>query len=340
MSHEPMLVLAGDIGGTKTLLQLSRFGAGQKRGEVIAEQRFDSQAYPDLQPIIEVFLRDALPAGSDSSKIRACLGVAGPVTHQGEKQQATLTNLPWQLDSLSLTQKLGLKHLRIVNDFQAIGYAIEALQDEDIIPLQQASAEKGGPRVLVGAGTGLGVAQMFATNGGYDVFSSEAGHLDFAPLDETQDALLKHLRQQHARVSCERLLSGTGLENIYRFLLAQSNGEDASAEALLASEDPAAAISQQALTETASLSQQSLKLFCEIYGAVAGDMALTTLATGGVYIAGGIAGKILPALQQGDFIKAFNAKGRMSRLTHTMPVYVITNPHVGLLGAALAASLL
>lgn len=334
-----MLVLAGDIGGTKTLLQLGRFSTGQTRAEVIAEQRFDSHAYPAPGPMVEDFLHCHQPDGTDRADIRACFGIAGPVTQDSEHQQATLTNLHWQLDSLSLTREMGLKQLALINDFQAIGYGIEALCDEDLSPLQQTAAEENGPRVIIGAGTGLGVAQLFATHNGYEVFSSEAGHLDFAPQSDNEDALLKFLRKQYAHVSYERLLSGMGLENIYRFLLAMQSGEDHThSDTLLSSEDPAAAISQQALYDDTSLAAHSLKLFCEIYGAMAGNMALTALATGGVYIAGGIAAKILPALQQGDFIKAFNAKGRMSHLTQAMPVHVITNPEVGLLGAALAAS--
>ncbi|MCK5639684.1 MAG: glucokinase [Gammaproteobacteria bacterium] len=333
-----MLVLAGDIGGTKTLLQLGRFNAGQTRAEVIAEQRFDSQAYPAPGPMVETFLQSHQPEGTDRTDIQACFGIAGPVTPDGKNQQAQLTNLLWQLDSLSLSREIGLGQLKLINDFQAIGYGIEALYDEDLTPLQQAAAKEGGPRVIIGAGTGLGVAQLFATHDGYEVFSSEGGHLDFAPQNDTQDALLTFLRQQYGHVSYERLLSGMGLENIYRFLLTQSSGGDTRSDALLGSEDPAAAISQQAFSDESSLASHSLRLFCEVYGAMAGNMALTALATGGVYISGGIATKILPALQQGDFIKAFNAKGRMSRLTQSMPVHVVTNPQVGLLGAALAAS--
>jgi glucokinase len=327
MSAHLIHVLAGDVGGTKTLLQITEFNGSAPR--VLAEQRFDSRAYPGLAPMAYEFLASQGRLGIE----RACFGVAGPVSGDATHQQASLTNLPWRLDSDDLAQSLGLKRVRLINDFQAVGYGIEGLERDSVEPLQDVPQELGGARLAIGAGTGLGVAFLHRIGEHYEVFPTEAGHMDFAPTDEDQDDLLTWLRRQHDRVSYERVVSGMGIEDTFRFFLEREGRTDE----LLNAPDIAAAVSAAACDGRHAIAERTLALFVHAYGSVAGNLALATLARGGVYIAGGIAPKVLPLLKDGRFMAAFNRKGRMSGLTRAMPVYVITDPKVGLLGAALAA---
>ncbi|MGE0082683.1 MAG: glucokinase [Thiohalomonadaceae bacterium] len=328
MSAHVVHVLAGDIGGTKTLLQIAEFEGAAMR--VLAEQRFDSRAYPGLAPMAYEFLATQGRLGIE----RACFGVAGPVSGDAARQQASLTNLPWRMDSDELAQSLGLARVRLINDFQALGYGIEGLDSDSLEPLQEVPGEAGGPRLVIGAGTGLGVAFLHRIHDHYEVFPTEAGHMDFAPTDEDQDDLLAWLRRQHERVSYERVVSGMGIEDTFRFFLEREGRND---HPLLNAPDIPAAVSAAAIDGHDSIAVRTLALFVEAYGSVAGNLALAALARGGVYVGGGIAPKILPLLRDRRFIAAFNRKGRMSPLTRAMPVYVITDPKVGLVGATLAA---
>ena len=217
------------------------------------------------------------------------------------------------------------------------GQVGEALHSEQLESLQPLPGEADAPRLVVGAGTGLGVGLLCPLgNGRYEAYPTEGGHMAFAPTDETQEALLRHLRGLHGRVSYERLVSGPGLVAIYRFLLEHLQAPP-EAQVLLQTPDPAAAISTEALAQEDSPAARALDIFIDAYGAVAGDLALATLATGGVYIAGGIAPRLLPRLRRGDFLGAFLRKGRMSRLVASMPLHVVTDPAVGLTGAVVAA---
>lgn len=322
-----MRILAGDIGGTNTRLQLVD-NAGATPA-VIASRSYPSQAYADLESAIGDFLAHHPHPKIDS----ACLAVAGPVQVSEAGQSARLTNLPWQLNSVSLSQKLGIPRLRLLNDFQATAYGIAGLQQAELVTLQEGSRKAKAPCLVLGAGTGLGVCQLIWQGDFYEAIPGEGGHLAFAPTSELEDELLHFMRLELGRVSCERLLSGSGISAIYRFLLhREAIGDDA----LLHGPDPAAAISAAALNGSSRRAEHALEIFCAIYGAVAGDLALINLAHGGVYIAGGIAPRILPLLQQGGFLHAFHAKGRMRPLSESMPVQVVTNTDVGLLGAALA----
>jgi glucokinase len=323
------VVLAGDIGGTKTLLQIAEFGGGTAP-RVIREERYDSRAYDDLTPM----LREFLNTDTGQQPAAACFGVAGPVAAEATTQHAKLTNLPWRLDSQNLSDALGIP-ARLINDFQAIGYGIEALEPYDLETLHEAEPREGAPRVVLGAGTGLGVALLFRHDDHYEAYPTEGGHADFAPTGEDQDALLTHLRGIHRRVSYERILSGPGLEAIYRFLLHREGG---SQDPLLDEPDPPAAISRSALAGEDPRAARALDMFVEMYGTLAGNLALTCLARGGVYVAGGIAAKILPKLREGAFARAYLSKGRMSDLVASMPLRVVTDPKVGLKGAALAAA--
>jgi glucokinase len=328
-----MRILAGDIGGTKTLLQLADVDPDTDRCTVRAEQRFESSAYTSLAPMVREFLASAGEAGVTA----ACFGVAGPVVDDGEHQQAGLTNLPWRLDSQELSRSLAIARVRLVNDFQAVGYGIEGLDPAHLAPVQARPCVSGGPRLVLGAGTGLGVAQLFRCGAHYEVHPTEAGHAAFAPCADQQVELLQYLRAEYGRVSRERVLSGGGIEAIYRFLGQTGAAAGGRIDEVFSAPDPAAAISAGALDGSDPVAVKSLKLFASIYGSVAGDLALTTLATGGVYLAGGIAPKILPFIASDDFLTAFNDKGRMAPLTLGMSVQVVTEHKVGLLGAALAA---
>ncbi len=334
--HKAVKVIAGDIGGTKTLIQLTAFDVSKPspRGEVLYEERFESRSYSDLDTILREFLALTGPIGEVYA---ACLGVAGPVYHEGAHQKAKLTNLPWEPDAAALSRVLGIPRVRLINDFQAVGYGIDALRNDDLVPLQEAKPRDRAPRLVVGAGTGLGVGLLAWGGDFYESYPTEGGHIHFAPLDDEQDALLRFLRAEYGRVSCERLVSGPGLENIYRFL-ASRRPSRSGADPLLSAADPAAAISACGIEGRDPLAVRAVELFVSIYGQVVGDLALTSLAQGGVYIAGGIAPQILPQLQSGRFMDAFRDKGRMRPLVEGMPVEVIINPGVGLLGCTLAAS--
>lgn len=324
-----MRVLAGDVGGTKVLLQVAE--ADGRTARVQAEARYESADYPDLLPLVEEFLRHTRAHDLHA----ACFGIAGPVRPTPDGQAADVTNLPWRIDSAALMRGLGIPRVRLINDFQAVGYGIAALVPEDFATLQAGQRQPRAPCALIGAGTGLGEGLLIWANGYYEAVATEGGHADFAPIDETQVELLGYLRARFGRVSYERILSGPGLVNVYEFFLARGLP---GTPALLEAEDPPAAITRAALMGEDRAALDTLRLFVRVYGAQSGNLALTCLATGGVYVAGGIAPKILSALRTGEFVRAFGDKGRMSALLATIPIDVILNPRVGLIGAALAAS--
>lgn len=318
-------LLAGDIGGTKTLLRL--FEAG---GSVLAERRFDSASFSSLEQVIARFLSD-LPA---TSLAAACFGVAGPVVGG----RANITNLPWQIDEASIAAEFHISQARLINDFQAVAYGIEALESQDLATLQAGSPQESGVRAVIGAGTGLGEGFMVWQGGHYEAFPSEGSHADFAPTDALQIELLGYLAARYGHVSYERLLSGPGLVNIFDFLR-ESRGQEITAElqSAMKAGDPAAAISDAAIGGKDHSAVSALELFVRIYGAEAGNLALKVLARGGVYIAGGIAPRIVGKLEDGEFLHAFSDKGRFAGLLESIPVHVVLNPKVGLMGAARVA---
>lgn len=315
------IILAGDIGGTKTLLRLSEAG-----GAAIAELRFDSRAYESFDQVVTEFL-----AGHAGQALAgACFGVAGPV----EGGRANITNLPWRIDAAAIAARFHIPQVRLINDFQAVAYGIEALDGGDLATLQAGAPQDGGVRAVIGAGTGLGEGFMTWQGGYYEAFPSEGSHADFAPTDALQIGLLNYLAERHSHVSYERLLSGPGLVNIFEFLR-NHEGRQPTPELQAALEvyDPAAAISHCALAGSDELAVAALELFVRIYGAEAGNLALKVLARGGVYVAGGIAPQIIDKLKDGQFMQAFVDKGRFEELLGRIPVYVVLNPEVGLLGA-------
>ncbi len=330
-----MKVLAGDLGGTKTLLLIAEYAGVHLKP--LVEQRYASARFDGLLPLVRAFVAEAGEHARDLHA--ACIAVAGPVTPTATGQEAHITNLPWEMSNAALAEELGTPRTRLINDFQGIAYGIEALGAQHLAPLQAGHAVAQGPRVVIGAGTGLGQGVLVWQHDHYENVASEGGHTDFAPADEEQIGLLRELQTTLGHVSWERLVSGPGLVTLYEYLHRHTRGADpAQLAQVRGSRDPAAAISTAGLAGTDAVAQRALDLFVRLYGAQAGNLALTCLATGGVYLAGGIAPQILPKLRDGRFLEAFLNKGRMRRLLVDMPVQVILDTRVGLLGAALAAS--
>ncbi|MFM2060790.1 MAG: hypothetical protein RLZZ507_460 [Cyanobacteriota bacterium] len=337
------LLLAGDIGGTKTILRLveSSDSLGLK---TLYEESYRSGDFPDLVPIVQKFLA----AANTSTPEKACFAIAGPVV----KNTAKLTNLAWFLDTERLAQQLGILSISLINDFAAVGYGIFGLTKQDLLTLQVGKHQTDAPMAVIGAGTGLGQGFLIKQGNQYQVFPSEGGHADFAPRNELEFQLLKYLLDKHdiQRASVERVVSGLGITSIYQFLrdrqIDPENPEIAQIvrsweqEAGQAEKtvDPGAAIGSAALAKSDRLSEQTIQLFIEAYGAEAGNLALKLLPYGGLYIAGGIAPKILPLMQNGSFMLSFTQKGRMRSLLEEIPVHIILNQQVGLIGAALSAS--
>jgi len=319
--------LAGDIGGTKTLLQI--FKAGEAR-KPIFRKSYPSAGYAGLVEILEVFFVEA--GANDVSA--ACFALAAPVA----SRQVKLTNLPWEADADVIAQRFDIAQVSFINDFEAVGFGIAALEARDLLPLQEGERKVGAVRVVVGAGTGLGVAWLSWKDGAYAVHPSEGGHLDFSPTDELQIALLQYLQKRHGHVSYERIVSGPGLMAIYEFLR-DAGRANPSSELIAAMQntDGSAVLASFASNHSEPIAQQALQLFVKIYGAFVGNISLAALPRGGVYIAGGIAAKIATDMQNGQFMQAFLDKGRFESLLATLPVAIVNNPQIGLLGASLVA---
>lgn len=327
-------LLAADVGGTKTAIALAAEGEPWPR--IVAQEIYPSRGYDGLRPILEDFLGRPAVAPHRGPGLVACFSVAGPVAGNS----ATLTNLGWKINGGTLAAELALREVRLVNDFAAAGLGISRLAPGEIETLQAGSPVAHAPRLVLGAGTGLGVGLLTSQGQGYVAHPSEAGHADFAPVDEQQDRLLQHLRRAFGRVSYERVVSGPGLMRIFSFL--QETGAGVPSKQLLEAskkrDDTAELIAEFAAAKLDPLAMRALELFVSAYGAFAGNMALATLPRGGVYLSGGIAPKIAPKLKDGVFMRAFLSKGRFSELLGTMPVHVVMNPHVGLHGALLEAA--
>jgi glucokinase len=315
------MILAGDIGGTNT--RLAFFDGPQPRDI----QVFHSAAYPTLSAIAKEYL-----AAHNQQIEAACFGIAGPV----RKGVVEATNLPWKIRVDQLASDLGLKQVRLLNDLEANAHGIAALSDADFAVLRDTPAEPRGNRALIAAGTGLGEAGIVALNGDHVPFASEGGHADFAPRNSTEVALYEYLAGHFGHVSYERILSGPGLLNAYNFFRDTKRAEEPSWLAQeIAAGDPAAVIAHNAAGN--ELCGMALHLFVSVYGAEAGNMALRLLATGGVYIGGGIGPKILEKLKEPAFLQAFDEKGRISKLLETIPVRVILNDKTALIGAGRVA---
>jgi len=317
------MILAGDVGGTKTNLALYRREAGGLLRSRMATYR--SGEHAGLDPILRDFV-----GGGDAVE-RACIGVAGPV----ESGRCRLTNLDWEVDEASLRRTLGVREAYLINDLQATASSLPFLQKADRAVIQEGEADPQGTMAVLAAGTGLGEGFLVGSGAGYIPLASEGGHVDFAPRDEREMRLHAFLRAKHGRVSVERVLSGPGLHDVYRFLReAEGMSEEPHIAAEVAGGGPQHAIVRHGLAGGTGACAEALRIFCSLYGAEAGNLALQYLATGGVYLGGGIAPAILPALRRGQFLSAFRDKGRMGTLLSRVPVVVILDPTAPLLGAA------
>jgi len=320
-----MRVLAGDIGGTNTRLCLAENVAGTI--QLVHQQNYASQTFPDFLSIVESFLEGNASATTVDA---ACFAVAGPV----HEQHAKVTNLPWMLEATQLKKELSIEKLYLLNDFQAVGYGLDSLSDDQFVCLQTGQVEKQARRALIGAGTGLGISSLVYQNDCYVPYPSEGGHVGFAPFDELQGRLLKYLQSSMDYVAYEHLLSGSGLLDIYRFFLEEHGAASSFSGSILQAADSAVEISRHALLGDDQIALQTLDCFIDIYAAQAGNVALNYMATGGVYIAGGIAPKIIELLKSERFLAAFHRKGVMSELMQRFPINVVMDEKVGLLGAA------
>lgn len=321
------MLLGGDIGGTKTLLALAtREPNGAMR--IVVERSYASREYANFNSLLDEFQRGIRQDGHVEPIEAATIGVAGPV----DSGRAKVTNLPWQLDARELSQQIGGRPFHLLNDFAATA---AGLLEPTAIPLEallSAPTVPRGTRVILGAGTGLGVAALTCLGEQWKIISGEGGHIGFAPVDQEQARFREWLAEREARVSAEHVLSGRGLVNLYRFVCGQ--GKDvADVDTSTPGVDPAAAIATRGLASPGSAAGRALAMFCAVYGAFAGDLALLFNARGGVFLAGGIAPKILGALRGTQFLTAFRNKGVHSSLVGSYAVQVIMEPRLGLLGA-------
>jgi glucokinase len=322
-----MRVLAGDIGGTKTALAIAEVRPHSL--SLLRTQRYPSAAFPGLEEIAEDFLSE-----ESGRPVSAAFGVAGPVV----AGRAKVTKLPWSIDERLLARRLGIPRVRLVNDFIAAALGILRLSPRRSVVLVPGEADPGGPIGVIGAGTGLGQAVLIEAGGKGIAVPSEGGHADFGPRDEREDRLVRFVRKRFGRVDRDRLLSGEGLGHIYDFVKFDQRATDAPAVArALAQGDRAAVISRFALSGRDALCREALSLFVSIYGSEAGNLALQYRATGGVYLAGGIAPKILPALRRRSFRDSFRSKPPLEAFLSRIPVRVVLEPRLGLLGAAATA---
>lgn len=321
------MILAGDVGGTKT--ELSFFVLRRGILVSVAVHRVRSRAYAGLEDIVEEMV-----VGRKARLTAACFGVAGPV----RDGRCEATNLPWVIDERILRRMLGLKRVGLVNDLEAMAYGVEALPAKSLRVLRVGCAEPRGAKAVIAAGTGLGEAALIWDGRDYRAVSSEGGHADFAPRTELEVELWRFLTARFGHVSYERILSGPGKVAVYEFLRESGYGtEPAWLTRRLASGDPSAVISDVALSGRSGLCSKALDLFASIYGAEAGNLALKFLATGGVYLGGGIAPTIIRKLGDGAFMNAFTGKGRLAGLLSRIPVRVILEGRTALLGAARCA---
>lgn len=319
--------LSGDIGGTKTLLQLCVAGAPVP----LLKKSFSSTGHAGLEQMVEILLAEA-----GQQEIQgAAFALAGPVN--GRVVQ--LTNLPWAVDGEALARRFSIPGVTLLNDFEAAGYGIEALQPQDLLTLQAGAPQQGGVRLVVGAGTGLGVAWLTWQGEHYRVNASEGGHMDFAPSDEMQAMLLRYLQQRYGHVSYERIVSGQGLLAIYDFM--RESGVAAPTgrmQAAMQEDDPAAVISRYAFYEGEPIAKLVMDVFFAAYGAFVGNLALASLPRGGIYVAGGIAAKLQQQFAHSPFLQALQDKGRFAPLMASLPLQVVLNENLGLMGANLIAN--
>jgi glucokinase len=311
------MILGGDLGGTKTLLALA-----EADGRIVRSQRYASADYADFADLLDDFLAGKSGIASGERGITAaCFGIAGPT----DGQTAQLTYLPWRLSAADLGRRCGIAQIRLVNDFAAAAHGLQKITPEHLDTLQAGTPDASAPRLILGAGTGLGVAGLLPESGGFRVVPGEGGHLGFAPQTPEQGELWRWLLAQHGRATTEDIVSGPGLTRVYAFLGGPSATPEAIGNAACSGDDTRA--------------QVALQLWLACLGAFAGDLALHWLARGGVYLAGGIAAQLLPRIDCAPLLAAFHAKREHAWLMPAMPLYLVTDAELGLRGAlALAAS--
>lgn len=325
IDKEKMMILAGDIGGTKTNLAL--FERVGDTLEVREQKQFASRDFSSLGDVIDAFAKEVTLSHIEA----ACFGIAGPIV----EGNCRTTNLPWDITLLGLQEHLGTKKVRLINDLEATAYGMLYLNDEEFVHLNPTGRNVKGNCSVIAAGTGLGEAMLYFDGKSHHPIGSEGGHCDFAPLTPQQDELLKWMRNRYpGHVSFERVLSGPGIYTLYEFLFESGFAPQPPLMLQLSEqEDRSAMVSECALKHHDPLCLETLRLFCEIYGAEAGNLALKSISLGGVYIGGGIAPKILPVLKD-HFMNGFTSKGRFEEMLRGIEVKVSLNPETALLGAA------
>lgn len=319
------MILAGEIGATRT--RLAAFETEGNKLKCVVEKIYLSHEYPGLAEIIADFvLTEGIPVHT------ACFGVAGPVRAGKSK----ISNLPWVIASADLAKQLHLNIVGLINDLEAYAYGIDALESKDFITLSEGLEDAEGNRAVISARTGLGVAGLYWDGFRHHPFACEGGHADFAPRNEVEMELLSYLQKKFGRISCERVLSGPGIENIYDFLrdTGKAHEPDWLKKQLQKAPDRPAVISQAALEGKAEICSRTFEIFVSVYGAETGNCALHFMATGGIYIGGSIAAKNVPKMKDPAFLAAFLDKGRMQPLLEDIPVKIVLNDDAGLMGAA------
>ena len=323
--YNPLVLLAGDIGGTKTLLGL--FERVPRRPERVVSRSYRTNDFSSFGEVFGAFTKDV---GTPFVVDAAVAGVAGPVVGDA----ARLTHIKWNVSAAEIAAQFDTPHVRLLNDLEAMAIGASVLGPEEVVELQRGAARDDGNAAVIAAGTGLGQACLHRVNGRLYPVPSEGGHADFAARTDREIQLVHMLRRQYGRAAVEHVVSGPGLLNLHRFT---HDGQSCPAIRGLDEVDIPSGVSQAALSGSCQACVEALSLFVDAYGAEAGNLALRVVARSGVFVGGGIAPRILPALRDGRFIKAFSAKGPMSGLAASIPVHVILMPEAGLLGAAVFA---
>jgi len=319
------MILAGEIGATRT--RLAAFETEGHRLKCVVEKTYMSQQRDGLFGILAEFIKtEGIPVHS------ACLGVAGPVRAGRSK----ISNLPWIIDAKEVAKQLRLNSVGLLNDLEAYAYGIDGLESKDFITLSEGLEAAEGNRAVISAKTGLGMAGLYWDGFRHHPFACEGGHADFAPRNALQTELLVYLQKKYGRISCERILSGPGIKNIYDFLRDAHKAEEPEwlGTQMSAAPDPPALISQLALAGKAAICDQTLAIFVSVFGAQAGNCALNFMSTGGIFIGGVIAAKIVPKMKDPVFLESFLDKGRMGAILKDMPVKIVVNDDCGMIGAA------
>src|SRR5436309_12001369 len=319
------MILAGEIGATRT--RLAAFETEGQNLKLAVENSYRSPEHGGLPEIISEFVRS-----QEIPVHRACFGAAGPVRSGRSK----ISNLPWTIDAGELATQLKLKYVGLINDMEAYAYGLDGLESKDFVTLSEGSEEAEGNRAVISARTGLGVAGLYWDGFRHHPFACEGGHADFAPRNPLESELLAYLQKKYGRISCERILSGPGIKNIYDFLRDTKKEDEPQwlREQMSQAPDPPALISKLAAEGKTPICDQTMWLFVTIYGAETGNCALHFMATGGIFIGGSIAAKIVPKMKDPIFMQSFLNKGRMEPLLKEMPVKIVLNDDSGIIGAA------